>query len=185
VNRSQKLELIGSDRLPWHPEGLLFAPQSGIADIGSAAGMVAGTSASGLLWAHPKQTKENSISHRSTDRAVAEKRRWKHDPQGAINSRRVKNTWNPDSIMLYHPPMDRQLIIICALTAGINFIGTLAYAARIAGARTGRIAMSFALFNILVLVRRTSNSFLGPFLAKRIESRIVNGGGHHSRMIFE
>lgn len=73
--------------------------------------------------------------------------------------------------------MDRQLLIICLLTAAINLIGTLAYAARIAGVRTRRIAMSFALFNILVLVSRTSNSFLGPFLAKRIESRIAGGGG--------
>jgi hypothetical protein len=37
--------------------------------------------------------------------------------------------------------------------------------------------MSFALFNILVLVSRMSNSFLGPFLAKRIEVRIANDGG--------
>ena len=73
--------------------------------------------------------------------------------------------------------MDRQLLIICLLTAGINLIGTLAYAARIAGVRTRRIAMSFALFNILVLVSRTSNSFLGPFLAKRIERRLADGGG--------
>ncbi|MDE2435098.1 MAG: lipid II flippase Amj family protein [Sphingomonadales bacterium] len=73
--------------------------------------------------------------------------------------------------------MDRQLLIICVLTAAINLIGTLAYAARIAGVRTRRIAMSFALFNILVLVSRTSNSFLGPFLAKRIENRIKTGGG--------
>lgn len=73
--------------------------------------------------------------------------------------------------------MDRQLLIICLLTFGINLIGTLAYAARIAGVRTRRIAMSFALFNILVLVSRTSNSFLGPFLAKRIETRIGDGGG--------
>ena len=73
--------------------------------------------------------------------------------------------------------MDPQLIAICLLTAGINLIGTLAYAARIAGVRTRRIAMSFALFNILVLVSRTSNSFLGPFLAKRIETRLAGGGG--------
>lgn len=73
--------------------------------------------------------------------------------------------------------MDIQLLIICLLTAAINLIGTLAYAARIAGVRTRRIAMSFALFNILVLVSRTSNSFLGPFLAKRIETRISGGGG--------
>lgn len=73
--------------------------------------------------------------------------------------------------------MDTQLLVICLLTAGINLIGTLAYSARIAGVRTRRIAMSFALFNILVLVSRTSNSFLGPFLAKRIETRIADGGG--------
>lgn len=73
--------------------------------------------------------------------------------------------------------MDTQLLIICLLTAAINLIGTLAYSARIAGVRTRRIAMSFALFNILVLVSRTSNSFLGPFLAKRIENRIADGGG--------
>jgi len=75
------------------------------------------------------------------------------------------------------PDIDAQLLLICLLTAGINLIGTLAYAARIAGVRTRRIAMSFALFNILVLVSRMSNSFLAPFLAKRIELRIADGGG--------
>lgn len=37
--------------------------------------------------------------------------------------------------------------------------------------------MSFAIFNILVLISRMSNSFLGPFLAKRIEVRLAQGGG--------
>jgi hypothetical protein len=73
--------------------------------------------------------------------------------------------------------MDGQLLLICLLTAVINLIGALAYAARIAGIRTGRIAMSFALFNLLVLISRMSNSFLGPFLAKRIEVRLASGGG--------
>jgi hypothetical protein len=68
--------------------------------------------------------------------------------------------------------MDLQLAILCALTFVIHLIGTLAYAVRIAGVRTRRIAVSFALFNILVLVSRTSNSFQGPFLAKRIEENI-------------
>lgn len=72
---------------------------------------------------------------------------------------------------------DNQLVLICLLTASINLIGTLAYAARIAGVRTGRIALSFSLFNLLVLVSRMSNSFLGPFLAKRIETRLADGGG--------
>ena len=71
--------------------------------------------------------------------------------------------------------MDTQLLVICVLTFVIHLIGTLAYAVRIAGVRTRRIAVSFALFNILVLVSRTSNSFQGPFLAKRIESNISHG----------
>lgn len=74
--------------------------------------------------------------------------------------------------------MDIQLIVICALTFVIHLIGTLAYAVRIAGVRTRRIAVSFALFNILVLVSRTSNSFQGPFLAKRIEENISHGITH-------
>src|SRR6478735_737505 len=75
--------------------------------------------------------------------------------------------------------MDAQLAIICALTFGIQLIGALAYSARIAGVRTGRIAMSFALFNVLVLLSRLSNGFLGPFLASRIESALVAGTGSH------
>ena len=76
--------------------------------------------------------------------------------------------------------MDTELLLICALTGVINLIGALAYAARIAGVRTGRIALSFALFNVLLLVSRTSNGFLGPFLAKRIETRIHDGSGWRS-----
>jgi hypothetical protein len=75
--------------------------------------------------------------------------------------------------------MDLQLLFICFLTFVIHLIGTLAYSIRIAGVRTRRIAVSFALFNILVLVSRTSNSFLGPFLAKRVESNLVTTAAHH------
>ena len=74
--------------------------------------------------------------------------------------------------------MDAQLLTICILTFVIHLIGTLAYAARIAGVRTRRIAISFSLFNILILVSRTSNSFQGPFLAKRIENNIASGLSH-------
>lgn len=75
--------------------------------------------------------------------------------------------------------MDIQLFVICFLTFGIHLIGALAYSARIAGVRTRRIAMSFALFNVLVLVSRLSNSFLCPFLAKRIENALAAGTGQH------
>lgn len=65
--------------------------------------------------------------------------------------------------------MDTRLIVLCLLTFVIHLVGTLAYAVRIAGVRTRRLAVSFALFNVLVLASRTSNSFQGPFLAKRVE----------------
>ncbi|ASL47612.1 hypothetical protein bAD24_III09475 [Burkholderia sp. AD24] len=70
--------------------------------------------------------------------------------------------------------MDTQLIIICALTFVIHVIATLAYAVRIAGVRTRRIAVSFALFGIIALVSRTANSFQGPFLAKRVEEDLAD-----------
>ncbi|EDY21523.1 conserved hypothetical protein [Chthoniobacter flavus Ellin428] len=68
--------------------------------------------------------------------------------------------------------MDTNLAIICGLTFVIHLIGTLAYAARIAGVRTGHIATALTLFNLLILVSRTSNSFQAPFLAKRIETNL-------------
>lgn len=74
--------------------------------------------------------------------------------------------------------MDIQLAFICFLTFIIHLIGTLAYSVRIAGVRTRRIAVSFALFNILVLVSRTANSFQSPFLAKRIEDHLHHAAGH-------
>jgi hypothetical protein len=75
--------------------------------------------------------------------------------------------------------MDLQLFTLCALTFVIHLIGALAYAARIAGVRTRRIAVSFALFNVLILISRASNSFQGPFLGKRIELSLSNGAGGH------
>ena len=72
--------------------------------------------------------------------------------------------------------MNKQLLQICALMFIIHIIGTLACSVRIAGIRTRRIAVSLALFSILMLLARTSNSFLGPFFsptfAKRVEKSI-------------
>jgi hypothetical protein len=70
--------------------------------------------------------------------------------------------------------MDIQLALICFLTFVIHLMGTLAYSVRIAGVRTRRVAMSFALFNILVLVSRTSNGFQVPFMNKRVEQSAGN-----------
>ncbi len=79
--------------------------------------------------------------------------------------------------------MDRQLLLLCFLTFVIHLIGTLAFSVRIAGVRTRRIAVSLALFSILVLVSRTSNSLLGPFLAKRVESNI--GASHADALLLD
>jgi hypothetical protein len=69
--------------------------------------------------------------------------------------------------------MSIQVVIVFLLTFVIHLISSLAYAVRIAGVRTGRIAVSFAIFNILVLVSRTSNTFQGPLLAKHVEQNIL------------
>jgi len=75
--------------------------------------------------------------------------------------------------------MDLQLLVILGLTFVIHLIGTLAYAFRIAGIRTGSIAIAFSLFNVLVLVSRISNSFQAPFVAKRVETAIHQPVGAH------
>src|SRR5512138_1460194 len=71
--------------------------------------------------------------------------------------------------------MSIQIILVLALTFLINFITTLSYSVRIVGIRTGRIAVSFALFNILVLISRTANGFQAPLLASSIEKNIHEG----------
>ena len=71
--------------------------------------------------------------------------------------------------------MTAQVIIVLILTFIINLITTLSYSVRIVGIRTGRIAISFALFNILVLVSRTANGFQAPLLAKTVENDIKLG----------
>ena len=68
-----------------------------------------------------------------------------------------------------------QIIIVLILTFVINLITTLSYSVRIVGIRTGRVAISFALFNILVLVSRTANGFQAPLLAKSVETNINAG----------
>ncbi len=72
--------------------------------------------------------------------------------------------------------MDAGLLIIAGLTFLNHLIGTMAVAVRMAGARTGRVALSLSLFNVLILISRTSNTFQAPLLAKRVESRLAAGG---------
>jgi len=71
--------------------------------------------------------------------------------------------------------MTLQIILVLIFTLIIHLISTLSYSVRIVGIRTRKIAISFALFNIMVLISRTSNSFQAPLLAKWIENNINNG----------
>lgn len=73
--------------------------------------------------------------------------------------------------------MSVQIALVLALTFLINLITTLSYSVRIVGIRTGRIAVSFALFNILVLISRTANGAQAPLLASTIEKNINSGAG--------
>ena len=65
--------------------------------------------------------------------------------------------------------MSTQIFIVLLLNFVITIIGTLAYAVRLVGVRTGRVAVSFALFNILALVSRTANTLQVPLLTKYVE----------------
>ncbi|MFN8258978.1 MAG: lipid II flippase Amj family protein [Bacteroidales bacterium] len=75
--------------------------------------------------------------------------------------------------------MSNQIIMVIILTFLINFITTLSYSVRIVGIRTGRIAVSFSLFNILILISRTANTFQAPMLASSMEKNINSGLGNN------
>ncbi len=66
--------------------------------------------------------------------------------------------------------MDTQIIIVLVLNFIISLIGTLAYSVRLVGVRTGKIAVSFALFNVLMLISRTAVTFQVPILTKYVEN---------------
>lgn len=70
--------------------------------------------------------------------------------------------------------MNTQIIVVCALNFVISLIGTLAYSVRLVGVRTGKIAVSFALFNILMLVSRTAVTFQVPILTKYVEGNPIS-----------
>lgn len=80
--------------------------------------------------------------------------------------------------------MSIQIIIVLILTFVIYVISTLAYSVRIVAVRTGRIAISFAVFNIFALVSRTANTAQAPLMAKTIENNIKAGTSESLLYIF-
>lgn len=80
--------------------------------------------------------------------------------------------------------MSAQIIIVLVLTFIIYVISTLAYSVRIVGVRTGRIAISFAVFNVFALISRTANTIQAPLMAKTIENNIKAGNAEGLLYIF-
>ncbi|WMJ81694.1 lipid II flippase Amj family protein [Clostridium sp. MB40-C1] len=80
--------------------------------------------------------------------------------------------------------MSTQVLIVLILTFIIYIISTLAYSVRIVAVRTGRIAISFAVFNIFALISRTANSIQAPLMAKTIESTIKTGNPQSLLFVF-
>ncbi|MDU5107459.1 lipid II flippase Amj family protein [Clostridium sp.] len=72
--------------------------------------------------------------------------------------------------------MDTQIIIVLILNFIISLIGTLAYSTRLVGVRTGKIAVTFAVFNILMLVSRTAVTFQSPLLTKFVANNPSSDG---------
>lgn len=66
--------------------------------------------------------------------------------------------------------MNTQIIIVLVLNFVIALLGTLAYSTRLVGVRTGKIAVTFAVFNVFMLVSRTAVTFQSPLLTKFVES---------------
>lgn len=72
--------------------------------------------------------------------------------------------------------MGADIFVVIAMNIIIAVIGTLAYAVRMVGIRTGKIAVSFALFNALSLISRTANLFQLPLLTKYVEENTGDNG---------
>lgn len=69
-----------------------------------------------------------------------------------------------------------RLLLVAGTMAIIHMIMTFAYAVRLAGVRTGRLAISLSLYNIIFLTASTANAIQVPVLAKLVEETIMT---HH------
>jgi hypothetical protein len=58
-----------------------------------------------------------------------------------------------------------QFYLILAFTALVHTVDTSAYAARLAGVRTGRLSLANSLYNALAIVSRGANTVAGPLIA--------------------
>jgi len=71
--------------------------------------------------------------------------------------------------------MERTLVELIVLTSIIHLIDTLAYSVRLNSVKSGQVALSFSLFNLIALVSRTANTLQAPLIAGIIGNSIVHG----------
>ncbi|WP_375162781.1 lipid II flippase Amj family protein [Paenibacillus sp. Pae108] len=69
-----------------------------------------------------------------------------------------------------------ELLLVVLLTLVIHAVETLAYAVRLAGIRTGKLAVALSLTGIILLVSRTSNLLQGPLTGGLIDSAVLQPG---------
>lgn len=65
-----------------------------------------------------------------------------------------------------------QLIV---LTIIIHLIDTLAYSVRLNSVKSGQVALSLSLFNVIMLISRTANTFQAPFIGTIVDYSIKTG----------
>ncbi|WP_409341321.1 lipid II flippase Amj family protein [Paenibacillus sp. MBLB4367] len=71
-----------------------------------------------------------------------------------------------------------QLLIVAGFTLLIHMAETLSFAVRLAGVRTGKLAVALSLTGIIVLVSRTSNMLQGPLIGNIIDTAKTTEGYH-------
>lgn len=70
--------------------------------------------------------------------------------------------------------MNLQILLVLIFNFIISLIGTLAYSVRLVGVRTGKIAISFSVFNILTLISRMAVTFQAPLLTNYVEKNLYS-----------
>lgn len=71
--------------------------------------------------------------------------------------------------------MERTLFELIILTSIIHLVDTLAYSVRLNSVKSGQVALSFSLFNLIALVSRTANTLQAPLIAGIIGLSITQG----------
>ena len=71
--------------------------------------------------------------------------------------------------------LERSLVELIILTSIIHLVDTLAYSVRLNSVKSGQVALSFSLFNLIALVSRTANTLQAPLIAGIIGISISQG----------